>query len=97
MTFKAMGEIVGAHAPAHPAVRYNAILIIGQLDRNTPERQPPEPLPAAEAADGIVNSATTDKRFPPSVILGAIIGLDRHAQYQSDLRPRRRPRLRRRS
>jgi hypothetical protein len=91
MAFKAMGQIVAAKdPPAHPAARYNAILIIGQLDQKySPDgRQPPEPLVAAnKPLTAVVDSATTSDRFPPAVILGAIIGLERHAQYRQALSP----------
>jgi hypothetical protein len=89
LAFKSMGQIVGAQDPAyHPAVRYNAILIIGLLDQKSGERQPPEPLPAAlKPLTAVVDMATTSTRFPPSVILGAVIGLDRHAQYRQTLSP----------
>jgi hypothetical protein len=89
LAFKSMGQIVGAQDPAyHPAVRYNAILIIGLLDQKYGERQPPEPLPAAlKPLTAVVDMATTSTRFPPSVILGAVIGLDRHAQYRQTLSP----------
>lgn len=89
-TFKAMGQIVMADPPAHPAVRYNAILMIGQLDdKYSPDgRQPPVPYAkAVKPLVSIVNSGTTDKPFPPAVILGAVIGLERHVQYQKTMAP----------
>jgi hypothetical protein len=87
-TFKAMGQIVGKdNPPAHPAVRYNAVLIMGQLDQKYSDgRTPPEPLAAAtKALTTIVDSATTGNRFPPVVIFGAVVGLERHAQYKQSL------------
>ncbi len=77
----------------HPAFRYNAILVIGMLDEqyaNGPG-QAPKPLPkATKALTYIVNNATaTDKdiKYPPAIILGAIIGLERHAQLRASLTP----------
>ncbi len=90
LAFKAMGQVVGAQSPAaHPAVRYNAILVIGLLDQKYSNgRQPPDPLDAAvKPLTAVVDMATTDNRFPPPVVLGAIIGLERHAQYRQSMSP----------
>ena len=92
MAFSEMGKVVAAkNPPAHPAARYNAILIIGQLDEKySPDgRQPPKPLPqATKALTAVVDSATAkDARFPPAVILGAIVGLERRAQLRQSLTP----------
>src|SRR4051812_15501155 len=84
---KRMGKIV--QSPAyHPAVRYNAILVIGMLDEKySPDgKQPPTPK-ATKGLTSIVDGATTSNRFPPSVVLGAIIGLERHAQYAKNIAP----------
>jgi hypothetical protein len=74
--------------PYHPAVRFNAVLILGMLDRQygiEGSRQP-EPLPQAnKVLTAILDSATTDDHFIPPVILGALIGLERHAQYRQSL------------
>jgi hypothetical protein len=90
MAYKAMGKIV-VNSAYHPAVRYNAILVIGMLDEQYPNGpgQPSKPLPQAnKALTGVVENATSDKgRFPPPVILGAIIGLERHAQLKASLAP----------
>jgi hypothetical protein len=89
MAYKAMGKLVVNSY--HPAVRYNAILVIGMLDEQYPNGpgQPSKPLPQAnKALTGVVDNATSDKgRFPPPVILGAIIGLERHAQLKASLSP----------
>ncbi len=58
--------------PYHPAVRFNAVLILGMLDRQygAEGSRPPEPLPQAnKVLTAIVDSATTDDRFAPPVIL----------------------------
>jgi len=74
----------------HPAARYNAILVIGMLDEQySPDgRQPPKPLPTANGALLMVlDSATTNNQYPPAVILGALVGLERHAQLRQQLPP----------
>lgn len=87
MTFKQMGKIVAAlNPPCHPAARYNAILAIGQLDESYGSPEKPY-LPANKAMLTVVDSATTGNRFPPSVILGAIVGLERHALLKDTLPP----------
>jgi hypothetical protein len=86
LAFIEMGKIVSAqNPPCHPAARYNAILIIGLLDD---QYSPPKPYAkATKALTGVVDSATTNNRFPPAVILGALIGLERHAQLRDSLAP----------
>jgi hypothetical protein len=91
----AMGKIVQSKDPPpyHPAVRYNAVLILGMLDeqyaREGGTPSPPKPHPRANSAlTFIVNTATSQKDdFPPVVILGAVIGLERHAQLRASLPP----------
>lgn len=66
----------------HPAVRYNAILIIGKLDATYPNTGQPE-VPLKEAAAEltlIVNAAAEGKRVPPFLVVGALVGLERHAK-----------------
>ena len=91
LTFAAMGKIVSAeNPPCHPAARYNAILTIGLLDDqySSGSGQPPRPYaPATKALTAVVDQATKGNRFPPPVILGAIIGLERHAQFHDALAP----------
>lgn len=94
LALKAMAGIVTAENPSyHPAVRYNAILIIGMLDEQYAvdagaNSKPPKPLPKATTAlTTIVDRATTTDKFPPPVILGALIGLERHAQFRDALAP----------
>jgi hypothetical protein len=90
-TYKAMLRIVGAqNPPYHPAVRYNAVLTLGMLDRRyAPDSggaRPPEPLPqATQVLTKVVEMGMTDSRFTPPVILGALVGLERHAQYRQSV------------
>jgi hypothetical protein len=85
-------QIVVADPPYHPAVRYNAVLILGMLDEKYAvegaANAVPKPYPpATKILTSIVDSATTTTRFPPPVILGALIGLERHAQYRDTMDP----------
>lgn len=77
MTFQAMKEIASGNY--HPAARYNAMLVIGSLDQKAGdprgEGDPPVPLP--EAADYMLQQL----QGPDVLMLGALIGLERHAQY----------------
>jgi len=90
--FKAMGPIV-IESAYHPAVRFNAILVIGQLDEQYaieagPDRRPPKPLPNAnKALDSIVDAAADGKPVPPQLLVGALIGLERHARFHEALPP----------
>jgi hypothetical protein len=67
----------------HPAVRYNAVLIIGMLDDKYPAPGQPQ-VPLKEGAAEltlIVNAAAEGKRVPPFLVVGALVGLQRHAQH----------------
>jgi hypothetical protein len=89
-----MGKIVidQGQPPYHPAVRYNAILVIGQLDEQYAiERggnsRPPKPYPRATSALTKIVDRSSSGQFPPSVILGALVGLERHSRYRDSLEP----------
>jgi hypothetical protein len=78
----------------HPAARYNAILVIGMLDRqygidSASNKRPPKPL--AEANDFLVKLINVGIQgnpvVTPSLVVGALIGLERHAQYHDSLTP----------
>jgi len=90
IAFESMWPIATSKA-YHPAVCYNAVLILGRLDKqyaidNAANRRPPIPLQAAtEKLNIIVNSATDGKAVPPYLLVGALIGLERHAQYTDGL------------
>lgn len=94
LAFKTMVKVVGRQEPPyHPTVTYNAVLVLGLLDDQYAidsggNARPPRPLPAAtKALTQIVNAGVSSNRFPPSVVLGALIGLERHAKYNSSLPP----------
>jgi hypothetical protein len=77
----------------HPAARYNAILVIGMLDQQYgidtgSNKRPPKPLEAANTfLLQVVDAANKRKAVPPSLVVGALIGLERHAQYHDSLKP----------
>ncbi len=71
----------------HPAVRYNAALILGNLDQQIAgsgtNATPPAPLPEATAAllDLLEQDDFGGVAVHPSVKLGALVGLERHARF----------------
>lgn len=78
--------LAAQNPPCHPTTRYNAILVVGML--NDQYGQPPKPSVAAnKVLTIVVDSATKNSVFPPPVILGALIGLERHAQLSGSLPP----------
>jgi hypothetical protein len=96
LAYTAMTGIIKPQTPPfHPAVQYNAIITLGMLDaqyaREGASPRPPKPLPkATKALTLVVDSATTDdpkfkNAFAPPVVLGAVIGLERHAQFRDSL------------
>src|SRR5690606_15009450 len=93
--FKAMVPIVVSKGdPAyHPAVRYNAILTIGLLDEqyaieSGANRRPPTPLADANKfLLQVLAVANADKPIPPSLVVGTLVGLERHARYHESLPP----------
>lgn len=91
--YKKMLDIVKANPPYHPAVRYNAVLVLGLLDQQyavsaAGSSRPPKPLPEANAfLCKIINAAADDKPVPPPLVLGSLIGLERHAQFKDGLPP----------
>ncbi len=90
LAYQAMGKILVAdNPPYHPAVRYNAVLTLGMLDEQyATGNQPPEPLAkATDVLTKIVGLGISNGRFPPTIIVGALVGLERHAQYHASLPP----------
>jgi hypothetical protein len=91
IAFTAARKIV-VDSKYHPAVRYNAVLILGQLDKQYAietgaNRRPPAPLPEATALLTKIIAAAEDRRIPPTLTLGALVGLERHAKYRDALPP----------
>jgi hypothetical protein len=75
----------------HPAVRYNAILVIGMLDDKygidtASNKRPPKPQEEANKfLLQVIDAAVKGKAVPPSLVVGALVGLERHAQYHDGL------------
>ena len=86
MAFKKV-QPVERSSKYHPAVRYNAILILGMLDKTyATAGRPPVPLKAGtDELVLIVNYAADGKPVPPFLVVGALVGLERHAQYHDGL------------
>lgn len=71
----------------HPSVRYNALLILGKLNDKYPAGGE-DPVPAAKATDFLCTVATAslkNPRTPNYLLIGALLGLERHATYFSSL------------
>jgi hypothetical protein len=79
-TLKAMGSI--AQGPYHPAVRYNAVLIIGQLDAQPGVKA----LPAGTDAllTLLENEQFNNQPVPTAVKVAALVGLQRHVRLGVD-------------
>ena len=71
----------------HPSVRYNALLILGQLDdKYSGGEDPPTPSAAAnEWLYKIAARASADPRRPRYELAGALVGLERQTRYFSSL------------
>lgn len=82
-------SLVFAKDNYHPAVRYNATLILANLDSKYATRNsPPEPLPAATKVlidlvekDSFKAKDGKTVAVHPSVKTAALVGLERHARY----------------
>jgi hypothetical protein len=87
MAFAAMRQML--KSTYHPAVRYNAVLVLGLLDSKYDLSKPPTPHAASNALlQAILNAGMDPKsNVPGSLLLGAVIGLDRHAQFRQTLPP----------
>ncbi len=95
LTTKLSG-VIALDSGYHPAVRYNAVLILGMLDEKYSEgvgRDTTPPVPLASSTKALLllleKDRIKDSYIPPSLKVGALIGLSRHARFgiQSDLAP----------
>ena len=73
----------------HPAVRYNAVLILGLLDQQyAGGRVKAKPIVLSEATNGLLELLETNEfkgvKVHPSVKVGALEGLERHARFGID-------------
>jgi uncharacterized membrane protein YgcG len=66
----------------HPAVRYNAALILGQLDQQAAAAGKP-PVPLA-AATGDLLGLLEGETIPMPVKVAALVGLERHTRFGAD-------------
>lgn len=67
----------------HPSVRYNALLLLGKLDDKYPAGNA-EPVPSAKATDllcSIAGNSVKSSNLPNYLLVGSLIGLERHAMY----------------
>jgi len=91
--YNAMWDILRKFPAYHPAVQYNAILVLGMLDEQYaidagPNKRPPKPLPEANSRlVTVVESAAKGNPIPPPLLVGALIGLERHARFHESLPP----------
>ena len=75
----------------HRAVRYSALLLIGQLDArygsdNANDNRPPQPWPTADQYLCRICEAGLEKnQIPPELVVAALVGLDRHAKFAGSL------------
>ncbi len=78
-------------AAYHPSVRYNAVLIVGLLDDeygidSGPNRRPPQPsVDANSSLVRLLSAGLKKSSVSPSMIVGALIGLERHAKFRDSL------------
>src|SRR3989304_1607982 len=90
LAFKYMQRVIYS-GKYHPAVRYNAILIVGLLDEQYgvergANARPPKPLQKANTElTRVVDLAAQGQRVPISLVVGALVGLERHATYHESL------------
>jgi hypothetical protein len=90
IAFKAM-QPIERNRNYHPAARYNAVLVIGLLDQQYAieqgaDRRPPIPLEdATKELTLVVDYAAQGKPVPPFLLVGALVGLERHAKYHESM------------
>lgn len=90
LTGKEMGII--ALGNYHPAVRYNAVLLIGMLDEEPADRGGKPPVPWKKGTNVLLillekdslGSGDQQVLIPMSAKVGALVGLQRHARFGID-------------
>ncbi len=87
LTLRAMPIFIARNF--HPAVRYNATLILGELDQEPAvefglNRQPPQPLPEALP---VLLKAYQASSLPDVVKIGALLGIQRHLEHRGSTIP----------
>ena len=76
---------VASDSGYHPAVRLNAVLVIGNLNRRDGERNVEPSLPMEAALQTLVNLANAAET-PPYLKIGALAGVLRHAVIDGQLK-----------
>lgn len=87
LTYPIMKQVVEARC--HPAVRYNAMLLLGDLDAEYATRTT-DPKPLSDANTYLAKYVTdgiNDAGTPAPLIVGALVGLERHAKSIAGLPP----------
>ena len=72
----------------HPAVTYNALLVLGQIDTRYAGPGVETPTPSAKANEFlciVADAAVKNAKVPRLMLTGALVGLDRHAKYLASL------------
>jgi hypothetical protein len=85
ITLREMTSIV-QHPELHPAVRYNAMLIISNLNDTEPVRQlsnPTFPVPAVRARN-IIWDEFKKPENPDYIKIAALLGLSRHLEWDNE-------------
>ncbi len=92
LAYKKLGPIVNPrnNPPYHPAVQYNALLVLGMLDDQYAidtgaNKRPPRPYARANTLLAAVAEFGADGKMSPTMLVGALVGLDRHAKYHESL------------
>lgn len=84
ITRSAMAKIAGGK-DFHPAVRYNAVLVISELDQQPPAGgNAPKVLPEATRVLLLIVKMNDPSVAPPSIKAAALVGLQRHARFGID-------------
>lgn len=87
LTLKTVRDKIAVKA-YHPAIRYNAVLIIGQLDKEVAKGGGANPVPYADATKTLVVFLENDALFGVPVTspvkLAALVGLERHTRLGVD-------------
>ena len=68
----------------HPAVRYNAVLMLGDLDQQLGSPPVPHAKATAELLELVEQEQFNKIPVPESVKLAALVGLERHTRYGID-------------
>ena len=74
-------EAIASNENFHPAVRLNAVLLLGNLDRTKPDFSGRGFVPLPEALAPLLSKARTDKATPvdDTLLVAALVGIRRHA------------------